>query len=237
MAIKAVKSKGKTTLVDTKKKKLAGSIGKGKKATVPTASKKAVTKPVAKKVASKEVAKPTKKIVVKPVAKKTVAKPVVKKASTTPVKTVVVKKVAPPVVKPAAKKVVDPLSEPWVDEELEIDFAFIEAGITDSVFVENFTPTTKGFVSSFRVRVKEHMETHDGISWIADIYRLGRKVGTAENKGDGGANYYYFDRREDRSDWEDEAEVAYANSMNEGDEDTLFMYLDSLSDNPKLSDN
>ena len=208
MAIKAVKSKGRTTLVDTKKKQLAGSIGKGKKS-VPTA-KKSTVKPVTKN-------------------------PTAKKVSTTPVKTVAVKKV---VAKPVVKKIIE--VEEWIPEEVELDLdaelALIESELTANAFLDDIQPTTKGFKSNFRVKVKEQMETHSGVSWIADIYREGRKIGSAENRGDGGANYYYFDRREDRDDWETEATVAYENSDYEGDEDILFTYLDAISENPKLSE-
>ena len=166
-----------------------------------------------------------------------------KKVTKTPVKTVAIKKVTPVVAKKSVlkKALGGKLSfndEPVIleDVNVELDFAAIEAEIEFNEYVENFKPTTKGFVSAFRVRVTQQMETHSGASWVGEIYRDGRKVGIAENKGDGGANYYYFDRREDRSDWEDEATTAYEGNMNEGDEDFLFAYLDSLSTTPKLSD-
>ena len=45
------------------------------------------------------------------------------------------------------------------------------------------------------------MEHSSGVAWIADLFRNGRKVGTVENRGDGGGDIVRIDAKADRLMW------------------------------------
>jgi hypothetical protein len=44
------------------------------------------------------------------------------------------------------------------------------------------------------------LNTHDGVAWTASVYRDGKRIGTAEDRGDGGSTWLYLDNRADEAD-------------------------------------
>jgi len=44
------------------------------------------------------------------------------------------------------------------------------------------------------------LNTHDGVAWTASVYRDGKRIGTAEDRGDGGSSWLYLDNRADEAD-------------------------------------
>jgi hypothetical protein len=39
------------------------------------------------------------------------------------------------------------------------------------------------------------LNTHDGVAWTATVYKDGKRIGTAEDRGDGGSTWLYLDNR------------------------------------------
>lgn len=41
------------------------------------------------------------------------------------------------------------------------------------------------------------LNTHEGMAWTASVYMDGKRIGTAEDRGDGGSSWLYLDNRAD----------------------------------------
>ena len=52
-------------------------------------------------------------------------------------------------------------------------------------------------MAEYTVKNVKTLETSDGVAFTATVYRDGKRIGTAENSGTGGPNFYWFDDPDD----------------------------------------
>lgn len=68
----------------------------------------------------------------------------------------------------------------------------------------------------YRMKTTAIMEHSRGIAWTADLLREGVKIGTVEQRGDGGADWVYITDRQDRTRWEADVAAAFPEDGEEG---------------------
>ncbi|WP_427928319.1 hypothetical protein [Agrobacterium cavarae] len=56
-------------------------------------------------------------------------------------------------------------------------------------------------MSNYTMHTTEMIELHRGIAWWADLLKDGIKIGSVENRGDGGADHVYIADKSDRAEW------------------------------------
>lgn len=75
-------------------------------------------------------------------------------------------------------------------------------------------------LKDYTMRTRHMVEIHTGIVWTAGLYLDGRKIGTIENRGDGGADFVFITDKGERAQWRD-----FVAQQHEGDEEKATEWL------------
>lgn len=68
----------------------------------------------------------------------------------------------------------------------------------------------------YTMKTTSIMEHSRGVAWVADLLREGRKIGTVEQRGDGGADWIYITDVQDRVRWGEDVAAAFIDEGEEG---------------------
>ena len=88
----------------------------------------------------------------------------------------------------------------------------------------------KGWHSAYSLGKCHEVEMSDGVAWERAIFKNGVKVGSVENRGDGGCHNYTFNTRADREHFEAVANDAYLGRDIAEREDTFVDWMDMAQD-------
>lgn len=75
-------------------------------------------------------------------------------------------------------------------------------------------------MSDYTIQTTEMIQIHRGVAWCADLLRGGIKIGTIENRGDGGADHVYIEDKSARAEW-----YQFVADKFEDDEEEATFYL------------
>ena len=84
----------------------------------------------------------------------------------------------------------------------------------------------EGWHSAYSLGKCHEVEMSNGVAWERSIFKNGIKVGSVENRGDGGCHHYTFNTREDQKHFEAVANDAYLGRDIEEREDTFVDWMD-----------
>lgn len=100
---------------------------------------------------------------------------------------------------------------------------------TEAEWLQMIVPRNAEEAKTWSIKSLKMLELSNGVCWKADLYQNGKPVGSVENYGRGGSNFYYFSDKEVEKSFENFVKDNYSDN----DLDNFVEYLITILESKK----